>query len=118
MFKPVKSDVSGNIEVTADISCLAGQTLTWEESLARATMTCQRYVLFIHLRCIGLTCFVCFLFVCLFQRLQKKFDSARDRFSTLQSIVDSEIAEGTSQGSKSCTLGLLWLKRSFLHKST
>ena len=61
--------------------------------------------------------FVC-LFVCLFQRLQKKFDSARDRFSTLQSIVDSEIAEGTSQGSKSCTLGLLWLKRSFLHKST
>ena len=58
------------------------------------------------------------LFVCLFQRLQKKFDSARDRFSTLQSIVDSEIAEGTSQGSKSCTLGLLWLKRSFLHKST
>ena len=61
--------------------------------------------------------FVC-LFVCLFQRLQKKFDSGRDRFSTLQSIVDSEIAEGTSQGSKSCTLGLLWLKRSFLHKST
>jgi len=40
------------------------------------------------------------------------FDSDRDRFATLQSIVDSEIAEGTSQGSKSCTLAVLWLKRS------
>lgn len=59
MFKPVKSDVSGNIEVTADMSSLAGQTLTREESLARETMTCQRLF---RLTCIGLSCFVC-LFV-------------------------------------------------------
>lgn len=61
MFKPVKSDVSGNIEVTADMSSLVGQTLTREESLAHEAMTCQRYILF-HLTCIGLSCFVC-LFV-------------------------------------------------------
>ena len=29
----------------------------------------------------------------------------------MQKIVDSEIAEGTSKGSYSCTVGLLWLKR-------
>lgn len=45
------------------------------------------------------------------QRLQKKYDTAPDKFPTLQSIVDSEIAEGTNTGSKSCTVGLLWLKR-------
>ncbi len=36
---------------------------------------------------------------------------APDKFPTLQSIVESEIAEGTNKGSQSCTLGLLWLKR-------
>ena len=45
------------------------------------------------------------------QRLQAKYDTAPDRYPTLQSIVESEVAEGTHTGSKSCTLGLLWLKR-------
>ena len=48
------------------------------------------------------------------QRLQVRYDSAPDQFPTLQSIVDSEIAAGTNGGSKSCTLGLLWLKR-YIH---
>lgn len=39
MFKPVKSDVSGNIEVTADMSSLMGQTLMREEGLACKTTT-------------------------------------------------------------------------------
>ena len=45
------------------------------------------------------------------KRLQAHYDAAPSKFPTLQSIVDSEIAEGTSKGSKSCTVGLLWLKR-------
>ena len=53
------------------------------------------------------TCFI----ICVYQRLQKKYDTAPDQFASLQSIVESEIAEGTNIQSKSCTLGLLWLKR-------
>lgn len=45
------------------------------------------------------------------QRLQKHYDTAPDQYPTLQSIVDREIADGTSKGDKSCTVGLLWLKR-------
>ncbi|CAI8026676.1 Glycolipid transfer protein [Geodia barretti] len=45
------------------------------------------------------------------QRLQTQYDTAPDQFPTLQSIVDSEISAGTNKGSKSCTVGLLWLKR-------
>eukprot|EP00731_Ephydatia_muelleri_P023283 Em0015g866a len=45
------------------------------------------------------------------QRLQQKFDKAPQELTSLQKIVDSEIAEGTSKGSYSCTVGLLWLKR-------
>lgn len=45
------------------------------------------------------------------KRLRTKKENSSDNFPTLQSIVDSEIAEGTNKGSSSCTLGLLWLKR-------
>ena len=51
------------------------------------------------------------------QRLQARYDSAPDQFPTLQSIVDSEIAASTSRGSKSCTIGLLWLKR-YIYQSS
>lgn len=45
------------------------------------------------------------------QRLQQKFDKAPSEYGSLQKIVESEIADGTSKGSYSCTVGLLWLKR-------
>ena len=48
---------------------------------------------------------------CVYQRLQDRYNTAPDKYPTLQSIVDSEIADGTNKGSKSCTVGLLWLKR-------
>ena len=53
-------------------------------------------------------------FLFFLQRLQDKYDTAPDKYLTLQSIVESEIAENTNRGSKSCTLGLLWLKRCYL----
>ena len=43
--------------------------------------------------------------------MQARYDTAPDKFPTLQSFVESEIADGTNKGSKSCTVGLLWLKR-------
>ena len=46
-----------------------------------------------------------------FQKLQKKFDSGPDRFQTLQSIVNSEITEGTTKAKNSATDALMWLKR-------
>lgn len=45
------------------------------------------------------------------QRLRTKYETDHDKYSTLQSIVDSEIDEGVHIGKYSCTLGLLWLKR-------
>ncbi len=45
------------------------------------------------------------------QRLKTKFDSDPSQFVSLQSIVVSEIAQGFNKDSKSCTVGLLWLKR-------
>lgn len=44
-------------------------------------------------------------------KLQKKYDTDREKYSTLQSIVESEHAEGKTKEKNSATDALLWLKR-------
>eukprot|EP01135_Chromosphaera_perkinsii_P000099 Nk52_evm1s26 gene=Nk52_evmTU1s26 len=44
-------------------------------------------------------------------RLRGKYESNRSACATLQSIIQLEIRENTHQDKKSCTVGLLWLKR-------
>lgn len=44
-------------------------------------------------------------------KLQKKYETDKAKFSTLQSFVEVEQAEGTTKAKNSATDALLWLKR-------
>ena len=46
-----------------------------------------------------------------FQKLREKFAKDPEKFKTLQDIVESEIAENTTDAKNSATDALLWLKR-------
>ncbi|XP_065831360.1 glycolipid transfer protein-like isoform X2 [Oscarella lobularis] len=45
------------------------------------------------------------------KKLRTKFETDKEKYSTLQGMVESEIAEGTTQAKNSATDALLWLKR-------
>ena len=45
------------------------------------------------------------------KKLQKKYDEDARKCNTLQGIVETEIAEGTTKAKNSATDALLWLKR-------
>eukprot|EP00112_Aurelia_sp_Birch-Aquarium-sp1_P004994 Seg1566.12 transcript_id=Seg1566.12/GoldUCD/mRNA.D3Y31 product="Pleckstrin-like domain-containing family A member 8" protein_id=Seg1566.12/GoldUCD/D3Y31 len=44
-------------------------------------------------------------------KLQKKYESDREKFAVLQSFVEVEMAEGSTKAKNSATDALLWLKR-------
>jgi pleckstrin family protein A (phosphoinositide binding specific) protein 8 len=45
------------------------------------------------------------------KKLQKKYDQDIRKYKTLQGIVETEVAAGTTQAKNSATDALLWLKR-------
>lgn len=49
--------------------------------------------------------------VCVMQKLSAKFSEDPERFYSLQSMVNSELRQGTQQAKNSSTDALLWLKR-------
>ncbi len=46
-----------------------------------------------------------------FQKINQKFSTSPDQFSTLQSMVEAEASLGQHTNSNSATMALLWLKR-------
>ena len=51
------------------------------------------------------------IFLSSIQKLRKKYNTDKEKFATLQDIVESEIEEKTTRVKNSATDALLWLKR-------
>ena len=87
-FKPVKSDIDGNVTVSCNVIWLF------------LVLAIYNGIIF---------SFLMGNFIC--QRLTKRYETDTTKFSTLRCILDDEIERKCCEGKDSATQGLLWLKR-------